>query len=69
MAIHDFDERINKLPVWARQYIHHLATQADPQGDIRDLVYLKQERNALIKTIAELKQQVTRLERKAIHKE
>ena len=56
--------RINKLPKWARRYIHDMATQADPRGDVADLIFLQNERLALIKTIGELKSENVRLKRR-----
>jgi protein tyrosine/serine phosphatase len=56
--------RINKLPKWARDYIHHLSTRVDPQGEIEELVQLRDQRRQLIKLIAELKAENRRLRKR-----
>jgi hypothetical protein len=51
-------ERINKLPAWARQYIHDLATRADPAGDLWELASLREQRDALVKKVSELQREL-----------
>ncbi len=51
----DLADRINKLPAWARQYIHDIETNADPAGMIRELADLRFQRDALTKLVRELK--------------
>jgi hypothetical protein len=55
--------RINALPLWARDYIHLLETRVDPQGEIEELVFLRDQNRALIKLVGEMKRGIKRLER------
>ena len=45
--------RINALPLWARDYIHLLETRVDPQGEIEELVILRDQNRALTKLVDE----------------
>jgi hypothetical protein len=41
IAKDDLAGRINRLPIWARRYIHDLEIRADPSGDIQELADLR----------------------------
>jgi hypothetical protein len=60
----DLNDRINRLPLWARRYIHELETRADPSGDIRDLAELRDQREGLVKVMAQLKRENAALRRR-----
>jgi hypothetical protein len=55
--------RINKLPKWARDYIHHVRTFVGAP-EIEELIQLRGERQQLIKLFAELKTENRRLQKK-----
>jgi hypothetical protein len=55
--------RINKLPEWARDYIHHVRTFVGAP-EIEELVQLRDERQQLIKLITDLKAENRRLQKK-----
>jgi hypothetical protein len=57
-------EQFNKLPLYVRDYVHHLETRADPNGDVRKIFFLRDQNAALIKLVGELKRHVRRLEQK-----
>lgn len=59
-----FAARFHKLPKWARDYVHLVETFIGAE-EIKELVFLRDQNAALIKTVGELKRQVARLERKA----
>jgi hypothetical protein len=60
----DLNDRINRLPTWARRYIHDLETRADPSGDIRDLADLRDQRDGLVKMVEKLKRENAALRRR-----
>jgi hypothetical protein len=47
-------KRINKLPKWARDFIHHIETFVGAE-EVQELVYLRDQNRALIRAIAEQK--------------
>jgi lysyl-tRNA synthetase class I len=47
-------DRVNKLPNWARDYIHRVQTFVGAE-EVEELTQLRDERRQLIKLIAELK--------------
>src|SRR6266576_1697322 len=49
-----FSARINKLPKWARGYIHEVETFCGAE-EVEELIQLRDQRRQLIKLIAELK--------------
>jgi hypothetical protein len=55
--------RINKLPKWARDYIHHVHTFVGAP-EIEELMLLRDERRQLVKLIAELKAENRRLQKR-----
>jgi hypothetical protein len=59
----DLADRINRLPDWARKYIHDLETRADPSGDIQELADLRDQRDSLVKMVEQLKRENARLRR------
>jgi hypothetical protein len=59
----DLADRINRLPNWARKYIHDLETRADPSGDIQELADLRDQRDGLVKIVEQLKRENSRLRR------
>jgi hypothetical protein len=60
---HDLASRINKLPKWARDYIHNIETYIGAP-EVEELTQLRDERRALIKLIAELKAENRRLRKR-----
>lgn len=54
----DLVRRINRLPHWAQQYIHDLATRADPAGDIETIADLRFQVKALSKLVEELRREL-----------
>jgi hypothetical protein len=59
--------RINKLPRWARDYIHHVHTFVGAQ-EVQEIFFLRDQNQALIKLVSELRAEnrrlLKRLERK-----
>jgi hypothetical protein len=55
--------RINKLPRWARDYIHHVATFVGAQ-EVQEIFFLRDQNRALIKLVGELKAENRRLLRR-----
>jgi hypothetical protein len=53
-------DRINKLPKWARDYIHHVQTFVGA-SEVEELMFLRDERRMLAKLIAEQKAEIRRL--------
>lgn len=53
-------ERINRLPKWARDYIHHVQTFGGAP-EVEELTFLRDERKMLVKLIAEQKAEIRRL--------
>jgi lysyl-tRNA synthetase class I len=53
--------RINKLPKWARDYIHHVRKFVGAP-EIEELIQLRDERQQLIELITELKSENWRLQ-------
>ena len=49
----DLAAMINGLPEPLRQYVHDLETGCDPAGEVRELFLLRQEREIVIKDMAE----------------
>ena len=58
----DLSARINKLPLWARDYIHRIETFVGAP-EVAELTYLRDENRALRKLVAELKRENRRLKR------
>lgn len=56
-------DRINKLPKWARDYIHRVETFVGAP-EVEELIQLRHERKQLIRLIAELKAENRRLQKK-----
>jgi hypothetical protein len=54
--------RINRLPKWARDYIHRVQTFVGAQ-EVEELTFLRDERRMLMKLIAEQKAENRRLRR------
>ena len=46
--------RINKLPKWARDYIHNVSTFIGAE-EVQELTYLRDQNRAFIKLMGELK--------------
>jgi hypothetical protein len=53
-------ERINRLPKWAREYLHHVDTFVGAE-EVQEIFYLRDQNRALIKLVAELKTENRRL--------
>jgi hypothetical protein len=62
IAKDDLADRINRLPVWVRRYIHDLETRADPYGDIQELADLRDQRDGPVR-VERLTQENRRLRR------
>jgi chorismate mutase len=56
-------DRINKLPKWARDYIHNIETFVGAP-EVQELTQLRDERCQLVKLIAELKAENRRLKKR-----
>jgi hypothetical protein len=52
--------RINRLPKWARDYIHNIETFVGAE-EVQELTFLRDQNKALIKLVAELKAENKRL--------
>jgi uncharacterized protein YceH (UPF0502 family) len=57
-------DEINELPDKFRRYIHDLATRTDKTGDLRTIVQLREDREALQRRVEELEAEVAFLRRK-----
>jgi uncharacterized protein YlxW (UPF0749 family) len=57
-------EEINALPEKFRQYIHDLATRPDKTDDLRTIVQLREDREALQRRVEELEAEVASLRRR-----
>jgi CRISPR/Cas system-associated endoribonuclease Cas2 len=62
-----FARRVNKLPKWARDYIHHVSTFVGAV-EVEELTQLRDERAQLIKALAELKAENRRLRKRLARK-
>ena len=51
-------DNVNALPEGLRRYVHDLATGCDPAGDVAQLILLKDQRDALVAMVQELKEEV-----------
>jgi hypothetical protein len=56
-------ERINRLPKWAREYLHHVDTFVGA-GEVQEIFFLRDQNRALIKMVAELKAENRRFRRR-----
>jgi hypothetical protein len=55
--------RINKLPKWARDYIHNIHTFIGAP-EVQELTFLRDQRRQLIKLVGELKSENRRLKKR-----
>src|ERR1700730_18625579 len=53
-------ERVNRLPKWAREYLHHVDTFVGAQ-EVQEIFYLRDQNRALIKLVSELRAENRRL--------
>ena len=58
-----FSARINKLPKWARDYIHHVSTFVGAE-EVQEIFFLRDQNRALIKLVGELKAENRRLRKR-----
>jgi hypothetical protein len=56
----DFATRVNKLPKWARDYIHDVETFVGAP-EVEELTYLRDQNRQLIKLVAELNAESNRM--------
>jgi len=56
-------DRINKLPKWARDYIHQVHTFVGAE-EVEELIYLRDQNRALVKWVTELKAENRRLRKR-----
>jgi hypothetical protein len=56
-------DRINKLPKWARDYIHNIHTFVGAP-EVEELTYLRDQNKALVRLVGELKAENRRLMKK-----
>jgi hypothetical protein len=56
-------DRINRLPKWARDYVHHVQTFVGAD-EVGELTHLRDERRQLIKLVAEQKREINRLRKR-----
>ena len=57
------EQRINKLPKWARDYIHHIETFVGAP-EVQELTFLRDQNRQLVKLVAELKAENRRLRKR-----
>ena len=57
-------ERINRLPKWAREYLHHVDTFVGAE-EVQEIFFLRVQNRALIKLVSELKTENRRLQKRA----
>ena len=55
--------RINKLPSWARDFIHHVETFVGAE-EVQEIVFLRDQNRSLIKLVGELKAENRRLRKR-----
>lgn len=60
-------ERINRLPKWAREYLHHVDTFLGAE-EVKEIFFLRDQNRGLIKLVAELKAENRRLRRQLVTK-
>ena len=53
-------ERVNRLPKWAREYLHHVASFVGAE-EVQEIFYLRDQNRALIKLVTELKAENRRM--------
>jgi len=53
-------ERVNRLPKWARNYLHHVFTFVGAE-EVQEIFFLRDQNRALIKLVADLKVENRRL--------
>ena len=63
MAPDTLSRRMNKLPKWARDYIHQVETFIGAP-EVQELTYLLYQNRQLVKLVAELKAQNRRLQKR-----
>jgi regulator of replication initiation timing len=56
-------ERINKLPKWARDYVHHIETFVGAP-EVQELTFLRDQNRQLVKLVAALKAENRRLRKR-----
>jgi len=62
-----FSQRINKLPKWARDYIHQVSTFIGAE-EVQELTFLRDQNRQLIKLVGELKAENRRLKKRLAKK-
>src|SRR5438874_11064007 len=55
--------RINKLPKWARDFIHNIETFIGAE-EVQELTFLRDQNKALVKLVGELKSENRRLRKR-----
>jgi hypothetical protein len=55
-------DRINRLPTWAREYLHHVAS-FDGAEEVKEIFFLRDQNKALIRLVAELNTENRQLRR------
>jgi hypothetical protein len=63
MSIDPLSDRINKLPKWARNYIHDIHSFLGAP-EVEEFTFLRDQNKQLIKFVAELKTENRRLKKK-----
>ena len=58
------EQRINKLPKWARDYIHHIETFVGAP-EVQELTFLRDQNRQLVKLVAELKAENKHLKKRS----
>ena len=56
-------ERINRLPKWAREYLHHVDTFVGAP-EVQEIFFLRDQNRALTKLVSELMRENRRLEKR-----
>jgi hypothetical protein len=64
-SIYPTAEEINALPEKFRRYIHDLETRCDKSGDVQTMALLREDREALLREVEELKMRQSQSQRGA----
>jgi hypothetical protein len=56
-------DRINKLPKWARSYLHEVSAFVGAE-EVQEIFYLRDQNRALVKLVGELKAENRRLRKR-----
>jgi hypothetical protein len=60
-AIYPTADEINAMPLKFRQYIHDLISRCDKSGDLQTIAILREDRDALLRQVEELRAELQSL--------